>query len=119
MIHELKIWPEYFEAVKSGKKTFEIRKNDRNFKEGDILVLKEFVPTEGEYTGRSIEVVVTYVLPIDLFTVIMGIVPTTNSPEEKGFLAGTKYALKGIAKCETCRNKICIKWYCQVRDMLT
>lgn len=31
-IHELKILPEYFEAVVSGNKRFEIRKNDRNYK---------------------------------------------------------------------------------------
>ena len=37
MIHELKIYPEYFKAVISGEKTFEIRKNDRPFatREGD------------------------------------------------------------------------------------
>ena len=39
-IIELKILPEYFEAVKSGKKTFELRKNDRDFCVGDILILR-------------------------------------------------------------------------------
>lgn len=39
MIHELKILPEYFEAVTSGRKQFEIRKNDRDFKVGDQLIL--------------------------------------------------------------------------------
>ncbi|AKG88281.1 DUF3850 domain-containing protein [Listeria monocytogenes] len=49
--HELKIAPEYFEAVTEGRKTFEIRKNDRNFEVGDTLVLQEF--DNGEYTGRE------------------------------------------------------------------
>lgn len=40
-IHELKILPEYFEAVVSGNKRFEIRKDDRNYKKGDILRLNE------------------------------------------------------------------------------
>ncbi|EGO5031448.1 MULTISPECIES: DUF3850 domain-containing protein [Bacteria] len=37
-IHELKILPEYFEAVVSGNKRFEIRKNDRNYKNGNIVI---------------------------------------------------------------------------------
>ena len=36
-LHELKIKREYFNAIKSGEKTFEIRKNDRDFQVGDII----------------------------------------------------------------------------------
>lgn len=50
-LHELKILPEYYEKVLSGEKTFEIRKDDRNFKAGDIIRLCEH---DGkEFTGRS------------------------------------------------------------------
>lgn len=59
MIHELKILPEYFEAVTKGKKTFELRLNDRNFKVGDYLALNEY---NGNYTGRSCVVYVDYIL---------------------------------------------------------
>jgi ASCH domain. len=38
-IHELKLDTEFFDDVKSGKKNFEIRKNDRNFEVGDTLFL--------------------------------------------------------------------------------
>ncbi|RXK26450.1 RNA-binding protein [Bacillus velezensis] len=56
--HHLKILPEYFEALKDGRKTFEIRHDDRGFKEGDTLSLNEW---QDGYTGRSIEVDVTYI----------------------------------------------------------
>ncbi len=41
-IHELKLDEEYFDDVKSGLKTFEIRKNDRNYQVGDLLALSRF-----------------------------------------------------------------------------
>ncbi|MED3508027.1 DUF3850 domain-containing protein [Bacillus velezensis] len=56
--HHLKISPEYFEALKDGRKTFEIRHDDRGFKEGDTLSLNEW---QDGYTGRSIEVDVKYI----------------------------------------------------------
>ena len=60
MIHELKIFPEYFDAVISGKKTFEIRKDDRPFKVGDLLALNEY---DGQrYTGNSCLVYIDYIL---------------------------------------------------------
>ncbi len=49
--HELKCWPEYFTAIQNGDKTFEIRKNDRDFKVGDVLHLREWDPKLEEYTG--------------------------------------------------------------------
>ncbi|WP_205125028.1 DUF3850 domain-containing protein [Aeromonas sobria] len=59
MIHELKIKPEYFAAVVSGDKTFEIRNNaDRNFQVGDTLLLWEW---DGGFTGQTVERVVSYI----------------------------------------------------------
>ena len=40
-IHELKTWSKYFDEVFMGRKTFEVRKNDRDFKVGDIITLIE------------------------------------------------------------------------------
>ena len=60
MIHELKILPTYFRDVLRGNKTFEIRKNDRNFQVGDKLILKEW--DNGDYTGNTLEKNVTYIL---------------------------------------------------------
>lgn len=45
--HELKCRPEYFSRVMSGQKTFEVRKNDRNFQVGDFVTLKEYDPEKG------------------------------------------------------------------------
>ena len=61
MTHELKTWPEYFGAVLSGEKTFEIRNNDRDFQVGDVLALREWCPDIGKYTGRALDVCVTYI----------------------------------------------------------
>ena len=78
MIHELKILPKYFDDVKIGQKTFEVRKNDRGFKEGDMLALNEFDPIKG-YTGNSIVVYVDYIMNDPEYIkegyVIMGIKP--------------------------------------------
>ena len=54
MTHELKTWPEYFEEVWNGNKTFELRKNDRKFEAGDILVLREYDPASGTYLRETI-----------------------------------------------------------------
>jgi len=43
-VHKLKLHPNYFDAVANGIKTFEIRKDDRDYKVGDTLHLYEFDP---------------------------------------------------------------------------
>ncbi len=58
---EKKIFPQYFEAILSGKKKFELRLNDFVIKEGDILLLKEWDPVTKTYTGREVEKEVGYV----------------------------------------------------------
>ncbi len=56
-----KIWPEYFDDVTSGKKKYELRLNDFEINEGDVLVLEEWDPKAKSYTGRKVEKEVTYV----------------------------------------------------------
>jgi hypothetical protein len=60
--HVLKTWPEPFSALVAGDKTFEFRKNDRDFKDGDVLVLAEFDPEKKEHSGRRIFSEVTYIV---------------------------------------------------------
>lgn len=73
MIHALKTLPEYFEAVRKGYKTFELRKNDRDFRVGDYLALNEW---DGEkYTGRALLAKITYMLdPNDIMECVGGFV---------------------------------------------
>jgi len=61
-----KIWPEYFELVKSGKKKFELRLADFDIEEGDKLVLEEWDPEIKQYTGRKIEKKASYILKFNL-----------------------------------------------------
>lgn len=75
VVHRLKIKPEYFIDATDGKKTFELRKNDRDFKVGDTLILQEY---NEDYTGRATKVKVTYMLKgsnygLDKDYVILGI----------------------------------------------
>lgn len=62
MIHDLKIYPEHFELMIRGIKTFEIRKDDRNFQIGDFLYLREWDYVTKEYTGRDSTRLVLYTL---------------------------------------------------------
>ncbi len=49
MKHELKTWPNYFEAIKRGDKRFEIRDNsDRGFQKKDLIVFKKYDPVRGD-----------------------------------------------------------------------
>ena len=70
--HELKVWGSFFEALLDGTKNFEVRHNDRDFKPGDYLLLREWV--ENEYTGRELIKCVTYVLKGGIFGVEAGYV---------------------------------------------
>jgi len=58
---ELKTWPEYYQDLNRGK-NFEVRKDDRDFKIGDFLVLKEWVPEREVYTGNKMVYVILFIL---------------------------------------------------------
>lgn len=59
-IHQIRLGASFFEDVLSGRKSFELRKNDRGYKQGDILEMMEFA--DGKNTGRMVRVFVTYLL---------------------------------------------------------
>jgi hypothetical protein len=105
--HELRCWPEFFCSLLSGEKTFEVRKDDRGFRVGDTLWLREYRPERecqsahcalngcmGEnvcprrpasYTGREMRRTVTYILAgrpwlADGY-VVMGLAPNQPAPD--------------------------------------
>lgn len=83
MVHNLKTLPSYFNAVVAGKKTFEVRQKDRDFNEGDSLLLQEW---NDDYTGRSTCVDVIYVLDDPVYCkegyVILGIGASKTGAEQ-------------------------------------
>lgn len=59
-VHDVKLGTTFFDDVKTGRKTFELRKNDRGYKEGDTIVMHEC--KNGTTTGRTIEKKIVYML---------------------------------------------------------
>lgn len=58
--HDLKLAAMFFNDVQSGKKSFELRKNDRHYKVGDLLNMHEY--SEGKDTGRFIDAEIVYMI---------------------------------------------------------
>jgi hypothetical protein len=103
-VHDLKVVPPYFEPLEDGRKTFEIRRDDRGgYEVGDVLRLREWQPMAGTgpleerggYSGREITRTVTYVLA---------------GPEARVFGVQAGYAILGLGeeptrpcpRCEGC-----------------
>lgn len=61
-IHELKTQPPYFTLIEAGLKLFELRKDDRGYETGDLLILREWLPEEETYTGYSLCAVITCIV---------------------------------------------------------
>src|SRR5688572_5057646 len=85
--HALKTVPWAFQAILDGLKTFEIRKNDRDFQVDDVLELKEYSEDGQCYTGRKTFVKVIWIMSGGFYGlasdhVCMSIVPT-RQPQGK------------------------------------
>ena len=70
-VHELKTYPDEFQAVLDGLMTFQLRRNDRGFMVRDHLLLREWVPGQGPlqnapgvpgYTGREVLLRMGYIM---------------------------------------------------------
>jgi len=91
-VHKLKTWPEYFQAVKSGRKAFEVRRNDdRDFCVGDVLHLQEWSPVSESYTGGEWYGMITYILPGGQF----------DLPGNLCVMSLTPLCQQAMSRCET------------------
>ena len=77
MEHRLKIWPQHWQRVFEGTKTFEIRNNDRVFQKGDKVILCPWCPDTKKYLKDSyhceLERIVGDVYPIDSERVVFSL----------------------------------------------
>lgn len=89
-IHKLKLNSCYYADSERGIKTFEIRKNDRDFRVGDILELREWVwsvlEQKGAYTGEVHWEIITYILDDAEYLkdgyVCLGVSPIAEPPAD-------------------------------------
>lgn len=93
-VHILKTRPDFFEQVRFGEKTADVRKNDRNFKRGDFILLMEFNPNTQTFTGKFCEVLITAIVK-DFLGIEKGycVLSIRMGPNSSGFdrhIAGTK-----------------------------
>lgn len=61
MKHELKVQPQFWDAIADGSNPSNIRRDDRKFRVGDLCELKRYDPSHG-FTGQSVERVITHIL---------------------------------------------------------
>lgn len=78
--HELKSWPAFFAGLVDGTKTAEVRLNDRDFREGDVLVLREYDLSSDRFTGRE---QVRRISRVDEVTSVIGPEALRHDPEHR------------------------------------
>lgn len=60
--HQVKSWQPFFAEVRDGRKSFDVRYNDRGFQAGDLLVLREWDQDAARPTGYVHARRIVYVL---------------------------------------------------------
>jgi ParB family chromosome partitioning protein len=71
-VHKLKTWEGMFDAIAEGLKPWEYRLNDRDYQKGDILHLMRYNHVAGEFTGQTLDMVVTFIIHGPAFNVPVG-----------------------------------------------
>jgi len=60
-IHRVKSWSHFFDAIVNGDKLHDLRKNDRDYKVGDTIVLRRYDMKNGRFTGEECERKISYI----------------------------------------------------------
>ena len=83
-VHELKVNAEFWDALADGRKTFEVRRHDRDFQCGDTLHLRRWLRSMGIYSGSAGQLMftITYILPGGQFGIEPGFSVLGISPLE-------------------------------------
>lgn len=97
MTHQLKTWPQFYNRVADGSKTFEVRNNDRGFQMGDLVELHEWDPEKINATDKAprgytespvlhFRIGYIYVLSSDqvIFSLLPILKPQTRTEKPKG-----------------------------------
>ncbi len=126
MKHDLKIWPQFFQPVAEGTKTFEVRENDRGYQPGDIVTLREYDPelcnggrgvlVPRGYTGKDLTFKIGYVLPIAGGVVVFSLLPQEGSATTTP--VGKEY-LHNMAMLRDAAHKAFTGWVNQKGDLST
>lgn len=88
-VHELKTWPVFFREINTRRKTVEVRKNDRGFQVGDVLLLREYSPTMDVYTGALCRRTVTHIVAGGQFGIESGYVVMSLGGDEHEWCCAT------------------------------
>lgn len=97
-IHYLKIKEEYYQAIKDGLKTFELRRNDRNYHVGDLIIFKRIVYSRGEVLTKGSEMLDIYKIDYIL----------KNVPE---YGLDNDYCILSISKCFQCEKETNVEFF--------
>lgn len=81
-IHDLKCLAVYFDALESGEKTFDVRRDDRGYQKGDTLRLTRWDSSKNHYTRprRIMERRIVYILTGGQFGIEPGYIVMSVEP---------------------------------------
>lgn len=85
--HRVKIWPEFYDDIESGKTPVSLRIDDRGYQAGNFIVFQEWDPKTMSYSNRETTKKIKHVMrPIELGAEIRTLLGINPSPAKMGNL---------------------------------